>query len=132
MSTMPGYWPLNAQVCGFWSFPMEWQFSRKECAEIIVLISSENWNMKAKLCSAHTELQQFLNAPASLPHLKAKVLDQEKVAFEAKCETLYAQLYAKRYNLVNCNVEADGVNDEAAKNKEEGCVEFLVKCNEEQ
>lgn len=46
---------------------MEWQFSCKQCAEVTVLTSSENWNMKAELCSAHTELQQFLNAPASLP-----------------------------------------------------------------
>ncbi|PWA75463.1 UDP-glucuronosyl/UDP-glucosyltransferase [Artemisia annua] len=38
-----------------------------QCAEVTVLTSSENWNMKVELCSAHTELQQFLNAPASLP-----------------------------------------------------------------
>ncbi|KAI3770330.1 hypothetical protein L6452_01458 [Arctium lappa] len=63
----PGYWPSNVCVCGFWSLPMEWQFSCKECAEISVLTSSKNLNMKAELCSAHTELEQFLNAPASLP-----------------------------------------------------------------
>ncbi|PWA63683.1 UDP-glucuronosyl/UDP-glucosyltransferase [Artemisia annua] len=46
---------------------MEWQFSCKKCAEVTVLTSSENLNMKAELCSAHTELHKFLNAPASLP-----------------------------------------------------------------
>ncbi|PWA46311.1 UDP-glucuronosyl/UDP-glucosyltransferase [Artemisia annua] len=63
----PGYWPSNVHVCVFWSLPMEWKFSCKQCAEVTVLTSSENWNMKAELCSAHTELQKFLNAPASLP-----------------------------------------------------------------
>ncbi|KVI10997.1 UDP-glucuronosyl/UDP-glucosyltransferase [Cynara cardunculus var. scolymus] len=63
----PGYWPSNVCVCGFWILPMEWQFSCEECAEIAVLISSKNLNMKAELCSSHAELEQFLNAPASLP-----------------------------------------------------------------
>nr|XP_043622909.1 sterol 3-beta-glucosyltransferase UGT80B1 [Erigeron canadensis] len=63
----PGYWPSNVHACGFWSLPMEWQFSCKECAKIPVLTSSENLNMKAELCPAHTELQHFLNAPESLP-----------------------------------------------------------------
>ncbi|PWA54318.1 UDP-glucuronosyl/UDP-glucosyltransferase [Artemisia annua] len=67
MSTVLGYWPSNVHVYGFWSLPMEWQFSCKQCAEVTVLTTSENWHMKAELCSAHTELQKFLNAPASLP-----------------------------------------------------------------
>lgn len=63
----PGYWPSTFHVCGYWNLPIEWQFSCKECAEISVSTSSENLSMKAELCSAHSELQQFLNAPASLP-----------------------------------------------------------------
>ncbi|KAJ0501256.1 putative sterol 3-beta-glucosyltransferase [Helianthus annuus] len=63
----PGYWPSNVHVCGFWSLPMEWQFSCKKCAEITVLTSSQKLNMKAEMCSAHTELQHFLYAPESLP-----------------------------------------------------------------
>ncbi|XP_071725618.1 sterol 3-beta-glucosyltransferase UGT80B1 isoform X2 [Rutidosis leptorrhynchoides] len=63
----PGYWPSNVHVCGFWSLPMEWQFSCEECAAISVLTSSDNFKVKAKLCSLHTELQHFLNAPTSLP-----------------------------------------------------------------
>ncbi|CAH1424284.1 unnamed protein product [Lactuca virosa] len=63
----PGYWPSNVHVCGFWNLPMEWQFSCKECAQITVLPSSKNMNKEALLCSAHTKLQHFLNAPASQP-----------------------------------------------------------------
>lgn len=63
----PGYWPSNVCVCGFWILPMEWQFSCEDCAEISVLTFSKNLNQKAELCSTHAELEQFLNAPASLP-----------------------------------------------------------------
>ncbi|KAL8205848.1 hypothetical protein R6Q57_009399 [Mikania cordata] len=63
----PGYWPSNVHVCGFWSLPMEWQFSCQKCAEVTTLTSSESLNMKAEMCSAHIELQHFLYAPESLP-----------------------------------------------------------------
>ncbi|XP_076901796.1 uncharacterized protein LOC143556342 [Bidens hawaiensis] len=62
----PGYWPSNAHVCGFWNLPMRWQFSCKKCAEITVLPSTENINMKAEMCSAHNKLQHFLYASESL------------------------------------------------------------------
>lgn len=58
----PGYWPSNVHVSGFWNLPMEWQFSCKQCAEITILPSSGK-----ELCSAHIELQHFLNAPTSQP-----------------------------------------------------------------
>ncbi|KAK1440331.1 hypothetical protein QVD17_06156 [Tagetes erecta] len=80
----PGYWPSNVHVCGFWSLPMEWQFSCKKCAEITILTSSDNLNVKAELCSAHSEMQHFLFAPESLPPVFISLSSMGSMGFMRK------------------------------------------------
>ncbi|XAR53121.1 Sterol 3-beta-glucosyltransferase [Bertholletia excelsa] len=57
---VPGYWPSNVRVCGFWFLPLEWQFSCDRCGEISSLISSGHLNSNYQMCPAHAELQSFL------------------------------------------------------------------------
>ncbi|KAJ4717015.1 Sterol 3-beta-glucosyltransferase [Melia azedarach] len=62
----PDYWPSNVRVCGFWFLPDEWQFSCKKCGEISAILSSGHLRTKTEICSAHIELQSFLEAPESV------------------------------------------------------------------
>ncbi|KAK6156916.1 hypothetical protein DH2020_011164 [Rehmannia glutinosa] len=63
----PGYWPSAVRVCGFWSLPVEWQFSCARCAEISSLVSLRKLNVEDELCSIHAKLQKFLDSPAERP-----------------------------------------------------------------
>ncbi|KAK6156941.1 hypothetical protein DH2020_011189 [Rehmannia glutinosa] len=63
----PGYWPSAVRVCGFWSLPVEWQFSCARCAEISSLVSLRKLNVEDELCSIHAKLQKFLDSPAKRP-----------------------------------------------------------------
>ncbi|PWA69964.1 UDP-glucuronosyl/UDP-glucosyltransferase [Artemisia annua] len=63
-----------------------------QCAEVTVLTSSENWNMKVELCSVHTELQQFLNAPASLPPVFNGLSSIGSMGFMIKPQLLFRVL----------------------------------------
>ncbi|XP_068343685.1 nucleosome assembly protein 1;2-like isoform X1 [Pyrus communis] len=49
--------------------------------------------------------------------LEAKFFE-ERAALEAKYQKLYQPLYTKRYEIVNCVVEAEGVTNEAATTEE--------------
>ncbi|KAL9239809.1 hypothetical protein vseg_014093 [Gypsophila vaccaria] len=55
----PTYWPSNSKICGFWYLPPIWQFSCNTCGE--AFCSEE------KLCSAHKDLQRFLDSDKSMP-----------------------------------------------------------------
>ncbi|KAL5714722.1 hypothetical protein ACHQM5_016644 [Ranunculus cassubicifolius] len=61
------YWPSNVKICGFWSVPMEWQFSCNKCRELSFLFSRRHLDLKDKLCSTHSSLQQFLMNSTSHP-----------------------------------------------------------------
>lgn len=65
--TITGYWPSNVRACGFWSLPLEWQFSCNKCGEISALLSSGHLSATDEMCSGHAELQSFLKTPALLP-----------------------------------------------------------------
>ncbi|XP_020551612.1 sterol 3-beta-glucosyltransferase UGT80B1 isoform X2 [Sesamum indicum] len=63
----PGYWPSAVRVCGFWSFPSEWQFSCTGCAEISSLICSGKLNAEDELCLVHAKLKEFLGSSEEQP-----------------------------------------------------------------
>lgn len=67
ISAITDYWPSNVRVCGFWFLPDEWQFSCKKCGEISAILSSGHLRTKTEICSAHIELQSFLEVPESVP-----------------------------------------------------------------
>ncbi|KAK9110555.1 hypothetical protein Sjap_018615 [Stephania japonica] len=61
----PGYWPSNAQVCGFWFLPMEWQFSCSGCRTNLVTDYPGHLHAKFELCAVHMDLQLFLTTSTS-------------------------------------------------------------------
>ncbi|KAI4318790.1 hypothetical protein MLD38_032457 [Melastoma candidum] len=62
----PDYWPSNVRVCGFWSVPIDWQFSCQQCSDLAGLVSSEPLS-RDPLCSSHVQLQSFLKIDTLMP-----------------------------------------------------------------